>query len=651
MADKKTSSEPAAPEDKASLDEIAQKINVSTEETPEDVTSDPDSDSNAQSEDLNDNFLGDESSDEDIDKNRTIEEAEADAKAEEAVDELYKQDSDIDEAVDDIVREESDEAIADADAKIAALNAKKEKKSFKQKIQLIARKWWDNKPVRYGTLAGLFILLIVSVLLPTSRYAILNTFGVRVSSSMTIVDSQTRLPLRDIQVQLQDQVLRTDQEGNAQFDGLKLGDSQLMITKRGYAERNETIVLGWGSNPIGEQSLVATGEQFVFVLRDWKSNEPIRQAEAVAGENNARADDSGKITLTVGEEDIANVTVTINAENYRSEELVGAELDSSEREVLLIPAKKHAFVSNRDGQYDVYVIDADGENEQRLLEATGSERDIPAIQSHPTKNIAAVVSSRDGEENDDGFVLDGLFMLNLDDGNLEKVTRSEQLRIVGWSGDRLVFSQVVEGTSRGNPERSKLFSYNIENNEKVELARANYFNDVELVGQDVYYAVSSFAVPQSQAKLYSVRVDGSETFTVLDRQVWNIYRSAYNTLLFNAADQKWFEQQGDSQPSEVNRQPAISRNFVDSPNGERTTWVEVRDGKGVLLQSTTETQNDSQVLSLAGMTDVLYWMNETTLIVRVISSSETADYLVYIDADQPKAEKLVDVTATQRLYY
>jgi hypothetical protein len=563
---------------------------------------------------------------------------------------IFKPDPEIDAAVDDIVRTESDETIAETDAKLATLEAQKQKTSFVQKVKNGIYAWWANRPARYGTIAALVVLFTVITLLPTTRYAVLNTLGVRVAASMTVVDSQTRLPLKDINVQIQEQSGRTNEDGEINFSELKLGESNLVISKRGYAENNEQIVLGWGSNPIGEQSLVATGEQFTFVLSDWKSGEVITKAEATAGENSARADDMGKIILTVGEDNIADVEVTISAENYREEIFSGDQLSNKTIDVKLVPLKKHAFISNRNGQYDLYTIDVDGKNEDLLAEATGKEREVPLVTPHPTKNIIAFTSSREGEQNADGFVVDGLFLIDLENDALKRIARSEQLQVIGWSGDKIIFLQVVEGTSAGNDERSKLISYNYLTGERIDLAAANYFNDVELVDNVLYYAVSSFAVPESQAKLFAVDVDGKNTNKLVDSQVWNIFRTGYDVLLFSAVDQKWFQQVGDNSIESVPQQPApVSKHYIDSPDGKRTIWVEIRDGKGVLLKSNTDDFKEEQVLSMPGLYDALYWVNDSTVVFRVISSDETADYVLNLDGGE--MQKIVDVTATRNTFF
>ena len=599
----------------------------------------------------NENFTENEENKEIITENepeKTIGEA---IEESEQKSDIYKSDPDVDAAVDEIVRAESDESIVVADKKLAELQVTKSKISIKQKIKNIFVSWWENRPIRYGTLSALFIMFVAITLFPATRYSILNLLGIRVESSMIIVDSQTGLPLKDINVQLQDKTVKTNADGEVSFDELMLGDSSLIITKRGYAENNKTIVLGLGSNPIGEQNLVATGEQYTFVLSDWKSGASITKAEASSGENSARSDENGKIVLTIGENSEDSTEVTISAENYRQEKSMIDSLSTGDNEVKMVPAKKHVFVSKRTGNYDLYTVDVDSQNEKLLIPATDKERDVPTVTPHPTKDVVAYTSTREGEINKEGFIFDALFIVDSISGDLKRVARSEQLQVIGWSGDNVIYLQIVEGTSAGNDERSKLVSYNYITTERKDLASANYFNDVELVGDKLYYAVSSFAVPESQAKLYTINTNGENRNKLIDMQVWNIFRTTYDTLIFSAVDQKWFQEVSNKAIEEIPKQSSpTSNNFVASPNNERVVWVDIRDGKGVLLKWSTKDSKEEQILSKSGLQDVLYWVNDSTVVLRIISNDETADYVLNIDSKE-EMQKITDVTATVNSYF
>lgn len=563
----------------------------------------------------------------------------------------FNNDASIDEAVDKIVNEEGDELLAVEDKIRGVEFAPPVKKTgFGAKIKSLGAKWWNNKRLRYGTLIGLVLLVIIAMFVPVTRYGILNTAGVRVSSSMTVVDSITGLPLKNIPVKIQGQEQKSDEEGYVSFSKLKQGKTNIVIDKRGYALLDKNITLGWGSNPIGEQSITATGSQYTFLLVDWLSGQPVKNAEATSGEDVAQSDEEGRIILTVGELS-SETTADISAESYRKETFNLDELNQGETIIKMVVAKKHTFVSNRSGEYDLYKIDVDGTNEEVLLPASSKEREVPFVLSHPTKDVVAYISSRDGDVNSGNFVLDGLFIIDAINGETYKVTRSEQIQLIGWSDNKLIYVAVIEGVSAGNSQRSKLISYDLDTKERVELASSNYFNDVKLINKTVYFAVSSYAVPQSQAKLFSIDTDGKNKKTLVEEQVWSIIRKDYTNLQFSAVDLRWYEQEISGEVKKLDVAPVTrtSRSYSVSPSGEKAVWVDIRDGKGVLLLYDTVQKTESVILTKSGLGSPVEWLNNSTLVYRISTVQETADYVFSIEGTESK--KIADVIGNQSRYF
>jgi hypothetical protein len=261
------------------------------------------------------------------------------------------------------------------------------------------------------------------------------------------------------------------------------------------------------------------------------------------------------------------------------------------------------------------------------------------------------VSSRDGDTNKDGFILDGLFVVDTFTAETYKITRSEQLQVIGWSGNKLIYVAIVEGVSAGNSQRSKIVSYDLDTKERIDLASSNYFNDVKLVDGTVYYAVSSYAVPRAQAKLFSVTPDGKDKQTVVDEQVWSIGRADFETMFFNTESNEWYEKKLDGVVLKLDTQPVQqeSRIYTVSPDGTRAVWVDVRDGKGVLLSYRLDDKKEAAVKITSGLMDPVYWINDSQVVYRVTTSQETADYVVSLDGGE--AQKIADVVGNRSRYF
>jgi hypothetical protein len=95
-----------------------------------------------------------------------------------------------------------------------------------------------------------------------------------------------------------------------------------------------------------------------------------------------------------------------------------------------------------------------------------------------------------------------------------------------------------------------------------------------------------------------------------------------------------------------------TRVYIDGPQNERSLWIDQRDGKGALIVYDKKATEDKTVKTQSGLTYPLRWINSSTVIYRINTDQETADYVVNLDDGE--AKKIVDVTNTggiDRWYY
>lgn len=555
-----------------------------------------------------------------------------------------EQETEVDAAVDDIVAKESDDLLAAEDKELErAFNDKKP--GFKQKVKNFFVNWWQNKKARYATLGVLAALVITAAVVPTSRYFILNTAGVRASALVTVLDNSTGQPLKNVRVSIGQQNGLTDNEGKIKLERVNLGSQDLVIEKIAFASENRKITVGWGSNPLGDFKLRPVGKQYAFLVTDFLSGKPIDKVEAESGGADAISDEEGKIKLTVDIKNDDDLKVTFKGEGYREEEVTIPLGTKDEQTVKLVSARKEVFTSKRSGKYDMYKVDIDGKNEELVLAGTGSENSDMTLVPHPSNEILAYVSTRDNKRDAEGYLLSTLLMIDLSDNSTKTVTQSQRVQIVGWNNDRLVYVQIAAGTSAANPKRHRLISYNYKTGQSQEIASSNYFNDVIMVSGKLYYAPSS-AYQNSGAGLYISGSDGSNKQTVLNKETWNIFRSSYDHLILSVSGEWHDFKIGDKQPGKLSGQPAnlTSRVYADSPDGKHSLWVDSRDGKGVLLSYDTVSEKDKILLTKSGIKNPIRWLDNHSLIFRVQTDQEIADYAMSIDGGQ--AVKIRDVTDT-----
>ena len=558
-----------------------------------------------------------------------------------------KEDAQTAQAVADIVAHESDALLAAEDEKIAGAFAP-DKKKTERGLRLLLKKFWQNKRLRNVVFVLFATVLIAAALVPTSRYFVLNLAGVRVSSSVRVLDESTQLPLKNVEVSIAGSTAKTDAEGVAQLQELKLGNAELKIYKRAFAPETKRMVLGWGSNKLGDYTLRPTGTQYAFELRDFLSDKPITAAEAESSDASALANKDGKILLTI-DEPADEFEVVITSEGRRSEK-VTIDADSTDTtKVAMVPARPHIFISKQSGTYDVYKVDADGKNETLLLKGTGNERQDMTLVLRPDGEKLALVSSREGDRNKSGYLLSDLVLVSLKDKSVTKVAQSERIQLVDWSNNRLVYVQIAAGASASDPKRHRLMSYDSNSDGSVEIAASNYFNDVMMVHDKVYYAPSGMHQKGVNVSMFEVDPDGSNQAVITSKETWNIFRTDYKKLSISLPGE-WHEYDMEAKElKKLDGEPANLRNrvYVDAPDKKLSAWVDIRDGKGVLISYDIESGKESVVQTRSGLSAPLTWLSESALVFRVRTEQETADYAFSLAGGEPK--KIRDVTNTSGL--
>lgn len=560
---------------------------------------------------------------------------------------------DTDKAIEEIIAQESDQILAVEDEKLSAALTGQQTKSDSRFKEFLAS-LGHSKAMRRLTAFLLIASLAAAFAFPASRYTVLNTAGVRSSTSMTVIDQSTQQPLKNVTVRVGEQSAQTNDDGVATLQQLKLGPTEVTIERRAFAVQKRQITIGWGSNPLGEYALQPVGTQYVFKVTDYVSGQPAVKAEATYEDASAYSDEEGVIKLTVDDINEDTFEVSITKDGYRTEQ-VGVNIEgNTDTAIEMVSDRKHAFISKRSGKHDVYKIDADGKNEELVLEGTGNEREDMVLVTHPTEEMIALVSTRDGERNKDGFLLSTLNIINLSENSVYEVTKSERVQVIGWADNYLTYVQITSGASASHPGRHRLVSYNYESDEKEGLASANYFNDVTTIDNRVYYAPSSAYMPDRSSSLYAIDADGSDKKMILDKEAWSLLRTSYDNITI-ALQQEWYRYQpGSDEPEELEGEPAsmTSRVYTDSPDGSVSLWVDRRDGKGVLLAYDTEAKEDRVLHAQSGLKNPVRWLDDRTLVFRVQSDTETADYVMSLDGGEPK--KISDVTDTNgidRWYY
>lgn len=518
---------------------------------------------------------------------------------------------------------------------------------FSRLFQTVA-KMAKNRVFRGAVLFVVILSALAVMVVPKLRYYTLNQFNVKASSTFLVLDTTNRQPIKNVDVSIGGVSARTDIEGRVVLQNLKLGPQTINIKKIAFGSVSKKITIGWGSNKTDDVLMTPTGVQYTFVTKDFLNKSPVVGAEVSYGESSAISDTNGRAVLTVEKITSAEIEVTINSKQYRLEKHILKPEETSEVSILLVNERKHVYVSERSGQPDLYSSYIDGKDKQVLLKASGFERDDQTLAPSPSQNLVAYVSTRGNQKNSDDFLLSNLLLVDTDTNQTTFLATSEQIYVLGWSGDWVVYMQVKSGNSAPSPDRHQLKSYNSSTGDTVVIATANYFNSFVLAGGYVYFAVNG-TENSSAAKLAKSRPDSSNVTTLFSGEIWDLTVTNYGKLSFLSGNE-WYDYSSDNLAPSKRLTPLSdnsSKRFVDAGRGNHSLWLDVRDGKSNILLHDEQTGNDKIILEKKHADYPLSWLDETTIIYRVVSDSETADYALSTLGGDPV--KISDVKNTSSI--
>mgnify|MGYP001792257052 CR=1 FL=1 len=273
----------------------------------------------------------------------------------ESADDLPKpavvEEPETDKAVKDIVAKEGDELLEVEDA---IKDSEEQSATESNRRHFSLKGLLASKKTRKIVLALLLLGFGAIFANPATRYSALNLAGVRSSSTLSVLDFSTGQPLKNATISVGDITSKTDKNGIAHLDKLKLGKTKLKIERIAFATVEKSITVGWGTNPLGSINLTPKGSQYKIQITDFLSGKSVAGVEAESQEVSARGDANGLVTLTVPQTDASEITIKINSQNYRPESIKIILASKETIKLKLVTARKHIYVSKRSGKYDIY---------------------------------------------------------------------------------------------------------------------------------------------------------------------------------------------------------------------------------------------------------------------------------------------------------
>lgn len=559
---------------------------------------------------------------------------------------------DTDVAVKSIIQEDSQALLGHQDnQKQQAIKSQKKKRGLGRFMAA----WWNNKLARNMTLLLIVAGLVALAVIPATRYAILNAFGVRAGISFTVADKISGKPVKNVNVKVGEATATTGDDGGVAIEDIKLGATDIMLSKRSFQEETIPVVIGWGSNPFEAPfEITPTGTTFEFTVTDWLDDGLIAGAEVTDGESVAVSDENGVAALTIEPTD-EGLEVTISAKGYREEKLTIPADSTDPQAVKLVADKPDIFISKRSGKYDLYSRSIDGKNEVVILPGTGKEQANTEVSRNPEAgNIAVLLSSRAGNRNAGGNILSDLYLLDTNGNKVTKIhnSESENITIIGWSGDSVVFTRTINGITTDD-FRVQAYAYDYKNDRTSELASEQHLASPKLVDNALYFAVYSDDKDSLKSGLKKVGLGGEPETTLINGNIWSIFRTGINELTINGEGDVWYKVETSSGTvSKVAGAPPQLTDIEYYKGEGQVVYLEHRDGKtSMLLTSIDGNSPAKEIYKQNGLGHPVVWINEKTILFGVNSSDESAHYVIKIDGDKPIKVGDVSVSLQARAGY
>jgi hypothetical protein len=559
-----------------------------------------------------------------------------------------------DKAVDDIMKHDGDEVLQVQDE--TAAKAVVMKQGPWERFKNFNRAWWNNPKKRWGTVAGIVVVLAVVFGLPFTRY---NVLGLAMKAPVTVqvVDSKSDEPVSGATVELAGKKALTDGEGKATLK-VNTGSKALKVTKSYYqgVNQSELVALSGSSNHF-KAKVVAQGRQVKVKVVNKVTGKPVSGAQVKAGSATAKTNKDGLATLvTPSSADTQDATVSLSGFNDAKVSVV-ASGDLAKNTFQVVPAGKLYFLSNLSGSIDVVKTNLDGSDRKVVLAGTGEEdRSSTSLLASRNWKYLALLSKRSGN-NASVYLIDttnGDKLTTIDEGDAN-------FTLVGWSGDRFIYRVERNTVQYWQSGKQAIKSFDPTSGKTLLLDQTagaggsidnyinQYINYVFLMGDQVVYAKNWGAtynnwpqMTQKQAELDSIGADGSghkvaKTFSLDPSQLGQsgsiyvnlaLYEPGALRIWYTGGDNTNFYKFYDYEDGKVTDNESLTAaKFYDnayathllSPSGSNSFWAEARDGKSALFVGDQDGKNPKQVASLSEYTSY-GWFTDDYLLVSKGSS-------------------------------
>lgn len=508
-------------------------------------------------------------------------------------------------------------------------------KTAQQTSKTLSRLGRIKKIIRYGFLA-LIIIAVTVLVVPTLRASVLTMVGVRSSVLVKVVDDSTTLPLEGVLVSVDGRQAKTDANGVAKISEVRLGEQTATIKKSGFYPVKKTVTVDVRVSDLGEVSLRPSGEPYTYVLKDYVSGAAIAGVTLKSGDLSEVTNKDGKTTISLQQNSEDPLTLAVSAKGYRTETITPPVTPNGPIEVRLVPDKKHVYVVNQNNRYDVYVVDIDGKDPKLLLEGTGRETSAISALMSPDNSLVALVSGRDDKKNSTGALLDTLTIVDIAKEEATVIEHAEQIQLLGWQDDTLVYKLTTPNIAATSDERQKLQAYSVTDAKRLSLAKANNFTSIVKTSNGLQ-VIQPTAGDEARDVLQQISYQGEKT-PIATLDIVSVARIDYNKFAVQTPSKLFEYTPGSTTLTDSSATNVQNRRYIDSPDKKTSVWVATTSSQSTLVVRTIATGKEKLHNLSIVPTNVLWWIGNNGVVMQATSNGETADYIV--STRDGKAQKI-----------
>lgn len=475
------------------------------------------------------------------------------------------------------------------------------------KFKRLLRAYWQRK---LWTLP-LTLLVILAILggVPYTRYK-LAALVVSQPVTIRVVDSSTKKPVSSVEIRLDNTTYKTDKDGKVAIKAVKVGDHELVASKRYYKDESFSVFVPITEAVSREIRLTATGRQVPITVVNKISGKAVEDVTLKSAGSEFKTDKDGKVVVVVpADKTKLPVSLSGSGLNNLDAELTVTEQAVKENTFYVVPSGKLYFLSRQSGKIDVVKTDLDGSNRTVVVTGTGKEEDRGTVllASRDWKYLA-FLAKRDS----------GLAKLYLIDTSTDKMTEMDSgdasFNLVGWDDHTFVY-QVVRGKpAYWEANRLAFKSYNVDKKQLntidqngnvpggntaqlVQSFGTGYLIDHKLV-YTTDWQVYTYGGPNPGDKVDTLRVSALDGSSKKDVKSWPYEQYYFNgaTALYGTDElyiaawpiggqKEEFYEYEDGQVKTADADVDRSKfdtaypTYLQSPDGKKTFWSEPRDGR------------------------------------------------------------------------